>query len=491
MLSFDDIFNMFPFMLLQSSGSYSTLFSFFSIFIMLFSRYSPMLSDIFDDFITGISVHFSKTNTIVLSGKIIEDQYEVITKFSNKLRGVIYYVNNHCLTDPRVKRLIELSIKDHHVRFETCSQLGTEYFIDQSIPLQLTYDIYGTIKVTKEHEILEKKTLNIRHITICIWSKKHSIEDVKTFLEQVTTAYEDFIEMNMNNQNLCFLYMKDNEIQEPMFSVNVFKSNKTFNNLVFGCKDSLKKRLDFFLNNKDFYKKLGIPYTLGMLFHGCPGSGKTSTIKAIANYTNRHLVVLPISKITSMTSLRNVILNEKLGDYKVPHHKRLYVFEEIDCNGMEKIISKRQEQEIKLDTEQNILDEKSKQLFVEKMLKDYVSVLPENKEKESDKITLGGLLELIDGINEATGRILIMTTNKDPSTFDDALLRPGRIDVKLEFTRCHKYEVNEIFKLWFDQEIPCDILRNIPDNKFTPAELGELFINYLDSTTTIFSKLTG
>ena len=69
-----------------------------------------------------------------------------------------------------------------------------------------------------------------------------------------------------------------------------FESGKSFKNVFFPQKDTLIKRLDFFRDNKSWYKSRGIPYTMGLLLHGIPGCGKTSTIKAIANHTQRHIV---------------------------------------------------------------------------------------------------------------------------------------------------------------------------------------------------------
>ena len=46
--------------------------------------------------------------------------------------------------------------------------------------------------------------------------------------------------------------------------------------------------------------------------------------------------------------------------------------------------------------------------------------------------TLSGLLNTLDGVASQEGRILIMTTNH-AEKLDDALIRPGRVDKKLEF----------------------------------------------------------
>jgi hypothetical protein len=47
-----------------------------------------------------------------------------------------------------------------------------------------------------------------------------------------------------------------------------------------------------------------------------------------------------------------------------------------------------------------------------------------------DQLTLSGLLNVLDGVVDTPGRILIMTTNH-PEMLDPALIRPGRIDKKI------------------------------------------------------------
>jgi len=108
----------------------------------------------------------------------------------------------------------------------------------------------------------------------------------------------------------------------------------------------------------------------------------------------------------------------------------------------------------------------------------------------SDKVTLGGLLELIDGINETPGRILIMTTNNDPQSFDDALLRPGRIDMKVKFANCSVDDICQLYYMWFKTDIPRDMMPGIVGDQYSPAELGEIFINNIGHPDNILEILT-
>jgi len=57
----------------------------------------------------------------------------------------------------------------------------------------------------------------------------------------------------------------------------------------------------------------------------------------------------------------------------------------------------------------------------------------ESKKKlpDPDALNLSGLLNVLDGVVDSPGRILVMTTNH-PEKLDPALIRPGRINFAIE-----------------------------------------------------------
>lgn len=59
-------------------------------------------------------------------------------------------------------------------------------------------------------------------------------------------------------------------------------------------------------------------------------------------------------------------------------------------------------------------------------------------------ISLSGLLNAIDGVSSSEGRILVMTTNK-PKDLDQALTRPGRVDMHVAFSLPQPAEMIEMF----------------------------------------------
>ena len=89
-------------------------------------------------------------------------------------------------------------------------------------------------------------------------------------------------------------------------------------------------------------------------------------------------------------------------------------------------------------------------------------------------ITLADFLELLDGIIEMPGRMIILTSNH-PEILDPALVRPGCIDMIIEFKRLSKQNIKDMYNLWFKTDIPDYIYNNMKDHMFTQAEIGNMF----------------
>ena len=89
-----------------------------------------------------------------------------------------------------------------------------------------------------------------------------------------------------------------------------------------------------------------------------------------------------------------------------------------------------------------------------------------------DAITLSFLLNLLDGVLESPGRILVMTSNF-PERLDTALIRPGRIDVKIRFDRIGCAFIREMVEHFYNTTIQPEDIPVCLEGAFTPAEVME------------------
>ncbi len=74
-----------------------------------------------------------------------------------------------------------------------------------------------------------------------------------------------------------------------------------------------------------------------------------------------------------------------------------------------------------------------------------------DKHADGGGATISGLLNAVDGPTSGEGRVLVFTTN-NPATLDAALLRPGRVDYRLEFRAADSGQAREIFLRFFPGE---------------------------------------
>lgn len=284
------------------------------------------------------------------------------------------------------------------------------------------------------------------------------------------------------------------------FTMKQFVTNRSFKNLFGKDIDIIRKRVEFFRDNKDWYDDKGVPYTLGILVSGSPGSGKTSIIKCIANELKRHIINIHLSDNMTRTQIENLFYNEhicvtqngKTETYTIPINKRIYVLEDIDCQcdvildrgseTLEQILAKKnaelKEEIEKLKFALTELSNGRKMVMTGDKLPSNID--SKKDENANQKITLSFLLNLFDGVLETPGRITFMTTNFIDK-LDKAFTRPGRIDVISKFGFADYSQLVDIIEHRYDTKLTeeqLNIIHNIPQC-ITPAEVSRiLFENF-------------
>ena len=203
-----------------------------------------------------------------------------------------------------------------------------------------------------------------------------------------------------------------------------------------------------------WYSNRGIPYRRGYLLHGPPGTGKSSLAWAIAGVFG--LDIYCISLVDPN------LTEEELGTLFTALPRRCVVLlEDIDSAGLAKRQEAKNTNESKEDTEASKIGAE--------ITKAFASVQKGNKDKEKQGISLSGLLNAIDGVASHEGRVLIMTTNF-PDKLDEALIRPGRIDMKVAFTKATRTQIQELFTRMYSPDTLIKPNSGAPKLRTVPVE---------------------
>jgi chaperone BCS1 len=237
--------------------------------------------------------------------------------------------------------------------------------------------------------------------------------------------------------------------------------------------------------------------------------------------TKRHIVNISLNPYTTKRQLYNLFYEDRIyiekpggmnESFIIPIDKRVYIIEDIDC--MSDVVLDRElkekEQKKKVvettstihnidDDEYGTLDipvqvpvKKEKgmspnDIFGTPSDKNNLSKIDENLD---DKLTLSFLLNLLDGVLETPGRVLIMTTNY-PEKLDKALIRPGRVDVNICFKKCSHTTIVNMLNYFYDNLDPqlIDSSIQFKDNVFTPAEVYQILFKHIHSPEKAIKEL--
>ncbi|KAI1414292.1 P-loop containing nucleoside triphosphate hydrolase protein [Hypoxylon sp. FL1857] len=184
-----------------------------------------------------------------------------------------------------------------------------------------------------------------------------------------------------------------------------------------------------------WYANRGIPLRRGYLFHGPPGTGKTSLSFALAGIFGLDIHVISL--------LEPSLTEEDLNSLFATLPRRCIVLlEDIDTAGLRRSPSQMQAED---DSESKPATTKpSRGRASDWKVSDLAKALKKEGEDNKTGISLSGLLNAIDGVASHEGRVLIMTTNS-PEQLDDALIRPGRVDLQVGFTNATQQQAKELF----------------------------------------------
>ena len=449
---------------------------------------------------------FYKKNIVEYEGKIAlattyyDGCLNQTNTFSDRFKALWSFIIKNISDNKTINHIKEYSFDNK--TYNTERDLGIYMVVqNEKFLISKELEIYAYTTIHEDEEEDDNSSKNARtksktkmeQIVIKLFSYKSNTNTIKEFVENITKKHLASIEDARENKR--FIYTLSNtkyeEDRYEMWNETLFSSTRQFSNIFFKDKVNIMKKLDFFINNKEWYYNKGIPYSIGIGMHGPPGTGKTSLIKAIANYTNRNIIVISLKLIKTKKELDNIFFEERYSrDNKkgsMSFDKKIIVFEDIDCVG--DIVLDREKKKKKnitgLGTKLDMEDlSPTSKINVGDLIETIAATEKETEKKyelpkmllDDEPITLDDILNLWDGIRETPGRIMIISSNHYHD-LDPALIRPGRIDITLELSYASHETIKEIYTHLFDETINNNMLEGINEDFYTPAEIINIYMN--------------
>lgn len=428
----------------------------FAISSILFYILQPEFKNSFSKKISDIYNRWNKMNKLIFTSS------DKMT--SKRYRAIMFFISKK--NDPTVKILTESIETKYNNRTDDYEEKKNNiYRIDQDIKFNIDTDIEGSVyNMEKEKMDYNNRAVLVEFMILEIFSKKLSLLQLESWVEERLKEFEFNLLEKACDKQLLINVSYDPKEKELNTEYNTWASNVKFENRFFQDKEKILDKINFFINNPDWYKKRGIPYTLGFLLWGEPGCGKTGFIKAMMNLTGYHGISIKLNNKFDMNKLHKIMFDDNIADLKIPQNKRILIFEDVDCMG--DVVKDRDELK-EFESKSKLKDnEKEKDNDKKKMSELMSELILEDSNYNNN---LSYFLNILDGLQECPGRIIIMTTNK-PETLDKALIRPGRIDHNIHFTKAMNKDIKNIFEFYWNDILLEDIPESV-NMKYSHAEI--------------------
>lgn len=171
----------------------------------------------------------------------------------------------------------------------------------------------------------------------------------------------------------------------------------------------LREVVELPLKNPEIFQRVGIKPPKGVLLYGPPGTGKTLLAKAVAATIGANFIFSPASGIVDKYIGESARIIREMFAYAKEHEPCIIFMDEVDAIGGRRF------------SEGTSADREIQRTLME-------------------------LLTQMDGFDNLGQTKIIMATNR-PDTLDPALLRPGRLDRKIEIPLPNEAGRLEIFKI--------------------------------------------
>ncbi|XP_078176237.1 AAA-ATPase At3g50940-like [Carex rostrata] len=416
------------------------------------SSYIPVEIRIFaKNFLSNIFTYLKPTATIIIEDT---DAFAVV----NDLYGSAQlYLGAHCLSNSHTVRL-----------FKACSAAAPFTSLPDSHTVHDTFKGVPMKWTSQMHERSESGSGRFRNRGIddgagrrslmLVFHQKHRnlVHDfyIPFVLEEAARLKSKSRERKLYTNRPSF---PGDEVHRSWTS-RTFTHPSNFETIALdpSLREDIRSDLLRFVSRKDYYMRVGRAWKRGYLLHGPPGTGKTSLVAAIANLLEFDLYDLELTAVHTNSQLRRLLVSTT--------PKSVIVIEDIDCAI-------------------DLSDRKKKQM--EEDQGEGMMGWPHNTSYTRETLNLSGVLNFVDGLwSSCVGERLMIFTTNHPDKLDPALLRPGRMDKKIELGYCGAAAFRMLVKNYLGLsevemgkiDTVAEIERMLGEVEVTPAEVAEVFM---------------
>ncbi|KAK4229397.1 BCS1 N terminal-domain-containing protein [Podospora fimiseda] len=245
--------------------------------------------------------------------------------------------------------------------------------------------------------------------------------------ELINEARENYIKKD-EHKTLIYRGGIRGQNSEPSWQRCMSRNTRPFSTVILNekVKKDLIDDVTDYLNpaTRRWYANRGIPYRRGYLLYGPPGTGKSSLSLALAGFFKMRIYIVSLSSITANEENLASLFND------LPR-RCVVLLEDIDTAGL-------------THTRENVPNDTGAAAAPAPAAGGGGGA-PVTGNLPIGRLSLSGLLNILDGVASQEGRVLIMTTNHIEK-LDKALIRPGRVDMVVKFDRADPGMTAAIFR---------------------------------------------
>lgn len=400
-------------------------------------------------------------------------------------------------TDCNKKRTINMfnightfySQSNNNEHFRLIPDIGFYKSIDGKINFEVTEEDSSTTDNNNDKNIIKEKKYNKSQIIMS--SKILTQKQLEEYRNKIILEYENYERFRTIQTIDKYIFTLAAPIKDTWQETidNGFEINK----LEIMNKDSwvseehkenfmyiLEKLIDI-----EYYNKRGLCRGFKAYLYGPPGTGKTSCCRWIAsqaynslallseeeknyykqnnielNIKGRHIVSLNLNFIDSYKVLLHLLTIKKIGNVNFSSWDDIvFVVDEADLSDIKK---ERTKEVVKNDM--SVKEESNSDEKLKKLLEACV---------ETNKISIGLYLQILDGLIQMPGIIIIFTSNTSPEGLPPALFRNCRLK-PYRIGESTRKDIKDMIKLHWELDISDEQYLRIPHKKITNTTLLSL-----------------